>query len=783
VTLAGADPTDPESRRVVLHRPARGRRRRDRGQLPAQDRDAEGQHRRRLLRCRLMLNAVITWSLRHRAGWSWLWLAVAIGGVAAFRGCPSTPSPTPRRCRCRSTRPRRRSRPWRSNTSITFPRGASARWPARPHEVRSVSRFGFAQVTVTFDDGTDVYRARQAVSERLRRGRAAARHRAPDAGPGLDRPGRGLPLLVGRRRLAGRAPDRPRLGRGSPSSARCRAWPRSTPGAATSAGSTCVVDPVRAPQVRARPATTSSKPSSQQPEAWAAARSTRRASPRSCVAWRSLAEYRDVEQVVVRPRGRARAGPRRGAAWSKGGSSGAAPPPPTGRARWCWAWASCSSGRTATTVTGRSDGAPGGDPRSLPPASTCGLSTSAPDLVDRVLHTVRTNLARGRAAGGRGAVRLPGHAARGLVVASAIPLSLLFAFVLMTARRRGREPDEPGRHRLRAHRRQLRDHGRELPSGACASSRHRPRLEVVREAALEVRKPTMFGELIILVVYLPILALEGIEGQLFRPMALTMVFALLGSMLLSLTLMPVLASLVLPNGHAHRAIERVADAALHRRPIDRCSGPSLRAPGHRPGGRGLLWRSTRAAWPRSWARSSCRACARAPSSINTVRLAGVSLDESVRYGGPDRAGPVGRFPDEIETHLDAQWHGRGHHGPDGHRALGRVHHLTPWIAGPRPRPRTSWSTAMQASLEGLPGMRMVFTQPIEMRMNEMIAGIRADVGVKLFGESFDVLRDKAREIDRVLAASRARATVHRADHRPAHAGGRGRPRRRSPATA
>jgi hypothetical protein len=58
---------------------------------------------------------------------------------------------------------------------------------------------------------------------------------------------------------------------------------------------------------------------------------------------------------------------------------------------------------------------------------------------------------------------------------------------------------------------------------------------------------------------------------------------------------------------------------------------------------------------------------------------------------------------------------------------------------------------MQASLEGLPGMRMVFTQPIEMRMNEMIAGIRADVGVKLFGDSFDVLRDKAREIDRVVA--------------------------------
>ena len=67
------------------------------------------------------------------------------------------------------------------------------------------------------------------------------------------------------------------------------------------------------------------------------------------------------------------------------------------------------------------------------------------------------------------------------------------------------------------------------------------------DAAIEVRKPTMFGELIIMIVYLPILTLEGVEGKLFRPMAMTVIFALAGSMLLSLTLMPVLASLILPK--------------------------------------------------------------------------------------------------------------------------------------------------------------------------------------------------------------------------------------------
>jgi cobalt-zinc-cadmium resistance protein CzcA len=73
------------------------------------------------------------------------------------------------------------------------------------------------------------------------------------------------------------------------------------------------------------------------------------------------------------------------------------------------------------------------------------------------------------------------------------------------------------------------------------------RMQVIRDAAVEVRKPTMFGELIIMIVYLPILTLEGVEGKLFRPMAMTVIMALAGSMVLSLTLMPVLASLFLPK--------------------------------------------------------------------------------------------------------------------------------------------------------------------------------------------------------------------------------------------
>ena len=75
----------------------------------------------------------------------------------------------------------------------------------------------------------------------------------------------------------------------------------------------------------------------------------------------------------------------------------------------------------------------------------------------------------------------------------------------------------------------------------------RSRADVVREACVEVRKPTMFGELIIMIVYLPILTLQGTEGKLFRPMALTVIFALVGSLILSLTLIPALAAMFLPR--------------------------------------------------------------------------------------------------------------------------------------------------------------------------------------------------------------------------------------------
>ena len=170
------------------------------------------------------------------------------------------------------------------------------------------------------------------------------------------------------------------------------------------------------------------------------------------------------------------------------------------------------------------------------------------ELVDHVIDTVRNNLFEGGLLVVVVLFAFLGNLRAAAIVALAIPLSMLFAFSGML------------RFGIAASLLSLGaiDFGLVVDSSVVMIEncvRHlahgdltrKTRLEMIRDAAVEVRKPTMFGELIIMIVYLPILTLEGIEGKLFRPMALTVIFALFGSMVLSLTLMPVLASLLLPK--------------------------------------------------------------------------------------------------------------------------------------------------------------------------------------------------------------------------------------------
>ena len=334
----------------------------------------------------------------------------------------------------------------------------------------------------------------------------------------------------------------------------------------------------------------------------------------------------------------------------------------------------------------------------------------------------------------------------GLIVALAIPLSMLFAFNGMLQLGIAASLMSLGAI----------DFGLVVDSSVimvenCArrlgeEGETRSRLEIVRDAALEVRTPTMFGELIIAIVYLPILTLEGIEGKLFRPMALTVILALGASMVLSLTLMPVLASLFLRRG-THRGdnllvrftkwlYRPVVRLAIRRRPYIIAFALVLLALG--------AWRGSRLGAefiPR---------LSEGALTINSIRLAGVSLEESVRYGTQIEKVLLEEFPDEIRDVWTRTGSAQIPTDPMGIELSDIFVMLTPRAQWTRAATQDELVVEVQRVLGDMPGMRLVYTQPIEMRVNEMIAGIRTDLGIKIFGDDLEVLKQKATEVDAIL---------------------------------
>ncbi len=384
--------------------------------------------------------------------------------------------------------------------------------------------------------------------------------------------------------------------------------------------------------------------------------------------------------------------------------------------------------------------------RSLPEGAELTEVYSRTDLVSSVLETVRNNLLEGALLVIAVLFAFLGNVRAGLIVALAIPLSMLFAFNAML--RFGIAGSLMSLGAI--------DFGLIVDSSVIMVENASRRLgedtsgrsvrQIVRDAAIEVRRPTLFGELIIAIVYLPILALEGIEGKLFRPMALTVIFALAGSMILSVTLMPVLASYALEKGKGHRDNRIVRWLKRRYRTLL---------------GWALDHRALVLAIAALFVLNAAFLATRLGSElvprlreqaivINTVRIAGVSLDESVRYGTHIEGLLLEHYPNEIE-HIWTRT-GTAEIATDPMGLEVSDVFIALW-------PRERWQAAstqdelvesMRATLEGMPGMRTVFTQPIEMRVNEMIAGIRSDVGIKLFGDDFDTLRQKADQIRRAV---------------------------------
>lgn len=394
---------------------------------------------------------------------------------------------------------------------------------------------------------------------------------------------------------------------------------------------------------------------------------------------------------------------------------------------------------------------------SLPPNVQVKPVYDRTQLVDFVIDTVRKNLFEGGLLVVAILFAFLGNLRAAAIVAMAIPLSMLIAFTGMY------------RFGIAASLLSLGaiDFGLVVDSSvvmiencvrhlAHDSNQGKSRLEIIRDAAVEVRKPTMFGELIIMIVYLPILTLEGIEGKMFRPMALTVIFALIGSMVLSLTLMPVLASLILPKKveeqepilmrMAHAIHYPILQFAMHHKVAVLGFAASVLIVAF-----GMIAPNLGSEFvPR---------LSEGAIAIGVVRLAGTDLDESVRMNTAMERVILSTFPDEVENVWSRVGTAEVATDPMGVELTDTFITLKPRSHWKKANSQADLTLLIDKALRDMPGQRLAYSQPIEMRINEMVSGVRADLGVKVFGDDFDLLVKTAQEIQTILNAIPGAADV------------------------
>ena len=700
-----------------------------------------------------MLDAIITASIRFRGITIALWGLICVLGAASFFRLPidAFPDTTPVQVQVNTTAPA--LAPLEIERQITAPVEQVLSGLPGLVEVRSLSKFGLSHVTLVFEDGTDLWLARQVIAERLGGLELPRGIERPQLGPVATGLGEVFHYLVtGEASLAKlrEANDwiiKPQL-RAVPGVAEVNAW------GGEERRVEVLVDPVDLQAVGLSIA--------EVVEAIEANNANVGGGPIDVAGETTLVQgvgllstLEDVENVVITAHRGVPFRVKDVAEVVDGHAIRAGAVTADGRGEAVLGLGFMLVGENSHEVTQRLQLRLDEIRDALPEGIRVEPVYQRTTLIDAVLHTVEKNLVEGAVLVIAVLFLFLGNWRAGLIVAAVIPVSMLFAGNLMVQVGIAGSLMSLGAI----------DFGLLVDSSIIQVENAVRRLsqadptrsvsDVVREAAIEVRKPTLFGELILLVVYLPILTLEGVEGKLFRPMALTVVFALLGSMLASMTLMPALASLVLKPGKVEK--ETLSMRGLHALYAPILRG-ALRAPKLVIAVSLLLLANASFLGTRLGSEFVPR-LSEGTIVANTVRLASISLDESVRYGSQIERLLLDRFPNEIERVWTRTGTAEIATDPMGMELSDVFIVLKPREEWTRGASQAELVAEMEAELSKMPGIKLGFTQPIELRMNEMVAGVRSDVGVKLFGDDLDLLKKKASEIAKVLEAIPGAADV------------------------
>ncbi|PPC99559.1 MAG: CusA/CzcA family heavy metal efflux RND transporter [Methylotenera sp.] len=272
------------------------------------------------------------------------------------------------------------------------------------------------------------------------------------------------------------------------------------------------------------------------------------------------------------------------------------------------------------------------------------------------------------------------------------------------------------------------------------------RFSEVFEAAKEARKPLIFGQLIIMVVYLPIFALTGVEGKMFHPMALTVVIALVGAMLFSVTFIPAAVALFINGKVDEKEQYLIRLAKRGYQPIYNMAMSN----------KALVLTLAIASVLLSGLLTTRMGSEFVPSlnegdiALHALRIPGTSLSQAIEMQ-KELEHTVKAFP-QVDTIFAKIGTAEIASDPMPPNVADNYIMLKPKSEWPDPSLSKNDLTAqMQKAVSAVPGNNYEFTQPIQMRFNELISGVRSDVAVKIFGDDMEVMNNKAKEISEVLS--------------------------------
>ena len=287
---------------------------------------------------------------------------------------------------------------------------------------------------------------------------------------------------------------------------------------------------------------------------------------------------------------------------------------------------------------------------------------------------------------------------------------------------------------------------REATSTAGRALTEQERLDVLYKASTEVRKATTFGEIIIMVVYIPILSLTGIEGKMFHPMAIAVLLALGGAFILSLTFVPAAVAIFLKGefrehkgvfdtiaGHYHTLLARLLD--YPRRVILVATLVCLTS---------LLLLSRLGS-------EFIPSLDEGDIAMHALRIPGTSLTQAI--GMQHKLEQAIQEVPEVQNVFAKIGTAEIATDPMPPSVADGYIILKPREEWPDPdKPKHNVVRDIEKRASAVPGSNYEFTQPIQMRFNELIAGVRADVAVKIFGDDMEVLFENAQQIEQIMSS-------------------------------